>query len=335
MPQLDLSKFPRFPLLDDPTPIQYLPRLSKTVGVDIYVKRDDFIGIAAEGNKLRKLEFLIADALAQGADTIITLGARQSNHCRLTAAAANRAGLKCELVLKRSVPRHDLEYSQNGNILLDEILGAHIHDLPADADLVAFAETRKTQLEAQGRKVYVIPVGGSNALGSLGYADCAREISEQTEQMGLHFDQIFLPSGSAGTHAGLVAGFAAMGQDPAKVLAFTISNPLETLRPLTFEKANQTAKLIHPALEVSESDIRIDGGHIGSGYGIPTDEMLRALRLLATTEGLLLDPVYSGKAFAGMLYRIEKGEYHAGQKLLFLMTGGLPGLFAYRSAFTA
>ncbi len=329
---LDLSAYPRYRLMGGATPIQHLPRLSQRVGADIYLKRDDVNGIAAGGNKLRKLEFLIGAALAEGADTIITLGARQSNHARLTAAAAARAGLRCELVLTRSVPRFDAAYTDNGNILLDELLGAQIHDLPAGANGAEFAEARRAELAAQGHSAYIAPVGGSSPLGCLGYAVCADEIMAQSREMGVQFDRIALANGSGGTHAGLVAGLVALGAAPS-VLGFTIAAPLEVAHANTLDKANQTIKLIHPALSVTDADIAIDSTQIGDGYGIPTDAMRAAVRLMATTEGILLDPVYSGKAFAGLLQHIADDRIRAGQKLLFIMTGGLPGLFAYRDAF--
>ena len=332
--RLNLNPFPRCTLLEGPTPIQHLARLSKTLGgAEIYVKRDDLTGLGCGGNKLRKLEFLVGAALAEGCDTIITVGARQSNHARLTAAAAARAGLRCELVLTRTVPRFEPEYTDNGNILLDELLGAKVHDLPGGANAQAFAEARAEQLKAEGRKAYVCPVGGSSPLGCLGYADCAREIAEQSLAMGIAFDQIILPNGSSGTHAGLVAGFVAMGLPTAPVVAFCVGSQPAQVGPITQEKAQLTAQLINPALRVSESDIRVDGTQLGEGYGIPTQAMLSAVRLLARTEGIVIDPVYGGKAFAGLVQGVADGSYGAGKNLLFLMTGGLPGLFAYRSAF--
>ncbi len=332
--KFNLSAFPRFPLLEGPTPIQHLTRLSKQVGgVDVFVKREDLNGLGGGGNKLRKLEFLIGAALADEADTIITVGARQSNHARLTAAAAARAGLKCELVLARLVPRYDSDYTENGNILLDELFGAYIHDLPASGNAMAFAEERAAALRAEGRKVYVCPLGGSSPTGCLGYAACASEIAEQSNALGFSFDQIIVPNGSGGMHAGLVAGFAAIGRSTPSLTAYTVYGQPEQVRVATRDKADQTVKLINPELTITDADICIDGTQLGEGYGIPTDGMRNAVKRLASTEGLLLDPVYSGKAFAGLLHSIEAGKYCVGQKLLFVMTGGLPGLFAYRSAF--
>jgi D-cysteine desulfhydrase len=333
-PKLDLSKFPRRTLLEGPTPIQHLPRLSAHLGgVEIFVKREDLNGLGGGGNKLRKLEFLIGEALAAGADTIITVGARQSNHARLTAAAAARVGLECELVLTRLVPRFDADYIDNGNILLDDLFGAHVHDLPGSANSLEFAEERADALRTQGRNVYVCPLGGSSPVGCLGYADCAVEITAQSNAAGLSFDRIVVPNGSGGMHAGLVAGFVALGVSPSSIVGHTVYGKADQAYSVTLDKANRTVKLINPELTVSDKAILIDEGQLGEGYGIPTDSMRAAVRLLASTEGLLLDPVYSGKAFAGVVRDANAGNYRAGQSILFVMTGGLPGLFAYRSEF--
>ena len=334
VPKVDLSKFPRRALLEGPTPIQHLPRLSAHLGgVNVFVKREDLNGLGGGGNKLRKLEFLIGEALAVGADTIITVGARQSNHARLTAAAAARVGLKCELVLTRAVPRFDADYLDNGNILLDDLFAARVHDLPGSANSLQFAEERANELRAQGRNVYVCPLGGSSPIGCLGYADCAAEIMVQSSAADLSFDRIVVPNGSGGMHAGLVAGFVALGLDPSFVTGFTVYGNAEQAYSITLDKANQTARLIDPNLRVNGNAISITEGQLGLGYGIPTDSMRAAVRLLASTEGILLDPVYSGKAFAGLVESVTSGKYLASQNILFVMTGGLPGLFAYRSEF--
>ena len=332
--RLDLSKFPRHTLLEGPTPIQHLERLSARLGgADIYVKREDLTGLGGGGNKLRKLEFLIGEALSRGADTIVTVGARQSNHARLTAAAAARVGLQCELVLTRTVPRSDHDYLENGNVLLDALFGARVHDLPGTANALQFADERANELRAQGRNVYVCPLGGSSPVGCLGYADCAAEIVAQSHAQNLAFDRIVVPNGSGGMHAGLIAGLLALGLDPSRIAAFTVLGKADHARAVTLDKANQTLQLIDPSLRVSDDAISIDEAQLGSGYGIPTDSMRAAVRLMASTEGLLLDPVYSGKAFAGLLDNVSTGRYAAGQKVLFIMSGGLPGLFAYRNEF--
>ncbi|MEX3962998.1 D-cysteine desulfhydrase family protein [Paraburkholderia sp. EG286B] len=332
--QLDLSQHARRALLEGPTPIQPLPRLSHELGgVNVYVKRDDLTGLGGGGNKLRKLEFLVGEALAAGADTIVTVGARQSNHARLTAAAAAQAGLQCELVLTRAVPRDDFEYLENGNILLDDLLGARVHDLSGTANALEFAQARADELRAQGRKVYVCPLGGSSPVGCLGYAACAAEIMTQAHTQGLRFARIVVPNGSGGMHAGLAAGFAALGLDPSLVLAYTVLAKAEQAHAATLEKAGKTLELIDPARRIEGRSIVIDEAQLGDGYGIPTDAMREAVRLVASKEGLLIDPVYGGKAFAGLVQAARSGRFARGENVLFVMTGGLPGLFAYRSAF--
>lgn len=331
---IDMTKFPRFQLLDGPTPIQHLARLSSNLGgPDIFVKRDDLMGLGGGGNKVRKLEFLVGAALAQGADTIITVGAWQSNHARLTAAAASRAGLSCELFLTRTVPRGDMAYLENGNILLDGLFGAYIHPVSGNIGALMAAEQRAEELRSVGKGVYIAPFGGSSEIGCLGYAACALEILDQCDQLGISFDRIILPNGTGGTHAGLVAGLIALGQKPSTVQAFSVLNAASRARPITLEKARDTLALLNSSMSVDDADIVIDDHQLGEGYGVPTNAMRHAVRTLASTEGFLIDPVYGGKAFAGLLSNITRRQYGKTEKILFLMTGGLPGLFAYQSAF--
>lgn len=333
-PTLDLSRFGRHRLLEGPTPIQHLPRISRQLGdVEVFVKRDDLMGLGGGGNKLRKLEFLIAEAQAAGADTILTVGARQSNHARLTAAAAAKAGLVCELVLTRSVPRDDEDFMHNGNVLLDALLGATVHDVADPVAAMPFLQHRTTSLRAAGRTVYVAPFGGSSAVGCLGYANCAAEILAQAEAMATRFDRIVVPNGSGGTQAGLVAGLLAMGRDPRVVQSYTVLAPVEKSHATTWGLARETLAALQPGRKVPGDAVVVVDGQIGAGYGLPTDGMREAVRMMASLEGLLLDPVYGGKAFAGLLQDVRAGKFAKGAKLLFVMTGGLPGLFAYRRAF--
>lgn len=327
------TAFARERLLDAPTPIQHLARLGDSLGVELHVKRDDLAGLGGGGNKLRKLEFLMGEALRQGADTVITVGALQSNHARLTAAVAARAGLQCELVLTRSPARDDEDYRHNGNVLLDRLFGARVHALPAGADAGAFAAARRAELERRGRRVYLAPLGGSSPTGCLGYAAAVLEIARQERKAGWSFDHIVLPNGSGGTQAGLVAGHAALGLDPGRVRAYTVLAPAETALDTTRRLAADTLALLRPGLALAEDAVRIDGSQLGPGYGVPTEGMHAALSELARTEGLLIDPVYGGKAFAGLLADARAGRLARGARVLFLMTGGLPGLFAYRGAF--
>ncbi|WP_152997639.1 pyridoxal-phosphate dependent enzyme [Methylobacterium sp. GXS13] len=335
MTRLDLARFPRLPFLAQPTPIEPLDRLMRHLGaalngVRIFVKRDDVAGIGLGGNKLRKLEYLLGAAKAEGADTAITVGAIQSNHARLTAAASAQAGLACELFLTRSVPRQDPDYTGNGNRLLDDVFGATVHELPGEADSLAAAEARAAEVKAEGRRAYVFPSGGSSPTGCLGYANAASEILTQAEAMNVTFTQIVTANGSAGTHAGLVVGLAAMDIDPVLAKSFAVLAEEGRARAEVLEKANATLALIGAERRVSLQDINLDGRHRGPGYGIPTEGMLEAVRLMARTEGKLLDPVYSGKAFAGLLHDVRAGLYSSGSSVLFLMTGGTPGVFAYK-----
>ncbi|MGF6768004.1 L-cysteate sulfo-lyase [Paraburkholderia sp. GAS199] len=326
---------PTYRLMEGRTPIQRLARLSEKLKVNIYVKRDDLTGLGMGGNKLRKLEILFGEAFSQKADTVITVGARQSNHARLTAAAAVKAGLQCELVLNRAVNRTDADYVDNGNTLLNDLLGIVVHDLPGASDVQQFANHRAEALRAEGRVVYVCPLGGSSPVGCLAYARCAWEIRVQQDEIGVTFDEIVVPNGSGGTHAGLVAGEVLLGGAPSRIRAHAVLSPVDRSHEITLEKANQTLRLVRPECEIAADDLNLSGDSLGSGYGIPTPGMVAAVRMLASTEGLFVDPVYGGKAFAGLLADIEAGRYRRDQNVLFLMTGGLPGLFAYREAFSA
>lgn len=330
-----LHSLARLKILEGPTPIQRLSRLEAALGdalngVRIFAKRDDHMLVGGGGNKLRKLEFLLGEALAQGADTIITVGGVQSNHARLTAAACARQGLACELILGQAVPRDDRDYQHNGNVLLDELFGASVKVLAAGESTLAYAEQRANELRGQGRKVAVIPTGGSTAVGALGYTICAEEIA----QAGQDFARVIVPNGSSGTHAGLVAGFASMGIAPRIVRSYAVLGEAQATADTTLKLANGVLQLLgSDAIEAAAIDV--DGAHRGTGYGIPTEGMFEAVRLMARSEGLLLDPVYSGKAFAGMLHDIRNQLFKPGDNLLFVMTGGAPGLYAYREAFQA
>jgi len=332
-----LDRFARVPLIDQPTPIQRLHGLEKALGeagggVRLFVKRDDLPFLGGGGSKLRKLEYLMGAARAEGCDSFVTTGGIQSNHARLSAAVAAKLGFACELVLARLVPREDEEYRLGGNRLLDDLFGARVHELPGDADTLAFARERGAALGREGRKAYVVGAGGSSPVGCLGYAYCAQEIAAQEATAGLDFARVIVPNGSFGTHAGLAAGFAAMGQDPARLLSFAVLETAEAARPKTHALAAETLARLDPVRSISADAIAIDGSQRGTGYGIPTDAMLEAVRLMARSEGLLLDPVYSGKAFAGLLALVRGGAFAPGAAVLFVMTGGSPGLFAYRSA---
>lgn len=326
---LNLGTFPRISLFDAPTPIQRLERIEAALGLTgarLFVKRDDLMGLGGGGNKLRKLEFLLGAAIDQGCDTFVTTGARQSNHARLSAAAAARMGLKAELMLTDTVPRGDPSYLHNGNQLLDRLFGATVHHLPRGTDSLAAAHGRAEALRAEGRKAYVVGAGGSSPVGALGYVSCAREIAAQEAEMGLRFASVVVANGSHGTHAGLAAGM----DDPRRVRSFTVLAERTEAERATLALANETRALIGGGALGAE-DIRIDGSQRGEAYGIPTEAMLAAVRLMARTEGLLIDPVYSGKAFAGLLAGVRDGSLTG--DVLFVMTGGTPGLYAYQPVF--
>ncbi|WP_275291763.1 D-cysteine desulfhydrase [Amycolatopsis sp. La24] len=326
------TRFARFPLGHFPTPLEPLDRLTARLRErhrdvpDLWIKRDDCTGLATGGNKTRKLEFLVGDALAQGADTLITQGATQSNHARQTAAAAARAGLACKLLLEQRQVR-DEEYENSGNVFLDELLGADIVDrVPAGTDMSAAMEDVAAKLRAEGRRPYVIPGGGSNPIGALGYVQCALEL----DAAPVPVDWVVHATGSTGTQAGLVAGLRAV-HSPARVLGVSVRQPEARQIDAVHGLAVRTAELL--GTEVSRDDVLVDDRWVGEGYGVPTPSMVDAVRLLAETEGILLDPVYSGKGFAGLLGGIAEGRFAADDRVVFVHTGGVAGLFGYRSAF--
>ncbi len=332
------ENLPRVSLMDGPTPLQEMPRLRAALMSDgrpcprLFVKRDDLTGLAGGGNKTRKLEYLIGDALDKGADTVITAGAVQSNHARQTAAAAAKAGLAAHLILFESVAYGDPAYSTSGNILLDGILGAEVHRQPRDADARAVFEEVTSKIRAAGGTPYLIPVGGSNAIGSTAYAKVFLEIQDQARAQNLTIDRIFHANGSLGTQAGLLAG-RALAQGGPRVSAVSVSKPnRDALLDELLEIANQTSERIGGG-PVSADEVHVDFRHLGEGYGLPTEAMVSAVELVARTEGLLLDPVYTGKAMAGLISAILKGEIADSETIVFLHTGGMPGLFAYPGEF--
>jgi len=329
---MDLSRFPRIQLAHLPTPLQPLPALSKYLGgPDIYVNRDDCTGLAGGGNKTRKLEFLMADALAAKADTIVTVGATQSNHVRQSVAAAAKLGLRIEVLLERAVIR-DEDYAENGNVLLDSLMGAIIHHRPLSEDLNADGQAFADDLATAGKRPYFIPAGGSSPVGTLGYTECATEILAQSADLGFNPDAIVVASGSQGTQAGLLVGLAVAGAN-IPVHGICVSRERQQLEDLVYALARKTIDHAGLDLEIRQADVICDDRYYPPGYGQPNDGMIEAVTLCARLEGLLLDPVYSGKAMAGLIDKTRGGDYKKGDTVIFIHTGGQAALHAYRTTF--
>ena len=326
---MQLSDFPRVPLAHLPTPLEHMPRLSKHLGgPDIYVKRDDCTGLATGGNKTRKLEFSIGEALQQGADTIITVGAVQSNHVRQTAAAACKLGMKCEVLLEHRVADPSDTYANSGNVFLDRIFGANLREYAGGTDFDAAMAEVEDEVRTNGGTPYVVPGGASNPVGALGYVDCGIELLQQFEEQNLGIDHVVTATGSAGTHAGLVVGLRGSGSE-IPILGIGVNAPQDVQEERVYKLACETADIVGEPGCVARDDIIADCNYIGAGYGEPTESMNEAVLMLARYEGLLFDPVYSGKALAGMIDHVRKGQFSKGQKIVFLHTGGSAALFAY------
>ena len=330
---MNLSQFPRRRYTVGNTPLEKLERLSALFSShNIYCKRDDLLGLAGGGNKTRKLEFLMADALAQGADTVITCGAVQSNHCRLTLAAANKEGLACQLVLEQRVPDSYKRYANGNNFLFDLLGVEEVHVVEGGADMAAKMESVADSLRSRGRKPYIIPGGGSNAIGGLGYVACAQEILQQSFEMDINIDALVCTSGSTGTHAGILTGIIGNNAH-IPVIGIGINRKKEPQRQAVYELCAKLSEKLNlkeaPALE----DVIVFDDYIGEGYSRVTEGMMEAVKLLARTEAILLDPVYTGKTMAGMIDLLHKGYFKDKKNILFLHTGGAPALYAYTEYF--
>ena len=324
-----LSRHPRVSLAHLPTPLEFLPRLTDHLGgPKIFVKRDDCTGLGTGGNKTRKLEFLMAEARSFGDTTVITQGAVQSNHARQTAAAAARLGLKCELVFETRVEGASAAYLQSGNVFLDKMFGARIRTVPKGTDMTAELDDVAEQLRKGGDVPYVIPGGGSNPTGALGYIDCAFELITQANRQNLVIDHLVHATGSAGTQAGLAVGLKATHAN-IPLLGIGVSAGREAQEQRVFELAMATATFVGAAGAVRREDIVCNCDYVGPGYGVPTQAMNEAVLLLARLEGLLFDPVYTGKALAGMIDLVRKGFFDDAENIVFIHTGGSAGLFAY------
>ncbi len=314
---------PRLHFAHLPTPVEELPRLSAALGGPrLIVKRDDQTGLAFGGNKTRKLEFLVAEALEQGAAMLISAGAIQSNHCRQTAAAAAKFGLACTLVLTGPMPEH-----ASANLLLDQLFDAQIVNVPDRADRDRVLKETFDKAAAAGKKPYLVPYGGSSTTGALGYAFAMQEFVGQ----GVHADWIVFGTSSGGTHAGLVLGQRAFGFT-GKVLGVSIDESEEWLKASVSALASATSERLGPRINFTPEDVLATDEYCQAGYGVLTEAERRAVRLFAETEGLLLDPVYTGRAAAGLIDLIRKGFFKKGETVLFWHTGGQPALFAEKYA---
>jgi 1-aminocyclopropane-1-carboxylate deaminase len=328
---LDLTEWPRTRLATLPTPLHPLRRLSAELGgPELWIKRDDLTGLVGGGNKTRKLEFLVADALQTRATVLVTVGAIQSNHTRQTAAAAARVGLDCVLLHNNWVPATGPSYQRVGNILLSDLLGARLYYDPTEravgdeGDLEALA----ARLRADGQVPYVIPVGGSDhRLGGLGYVACAAEIALQVHELNIEFDYVVHCTGSSSTQAGLLAGFAALGS-PTRVIGVADDGETAEKVERVLRLAVATQEALGFALTVSRSDVIVVSAD-PNPYGVPDSNTIEAIHLLARTEGLLVDPVYEGKSMLGLIELIREGVLHSDQRVLFLHMGGTPALHAY------
>ena len=321
----------RVPLAHTPTPLEPLPRLTEHLGGPaIYVKRDDGTGLALGGNKTRKLEFLMADALDRGADTVITVGGVQSNHVRQTVAAAAKLGLKAEAVLCDMVEGRDGEYFASGNVLLDHLMGASVHVIEASVDATGYMEDLAETVRRRGGTPYIVPMGGSNSVGALGYVRCAEEITAQGANIGV--THVVHASGSAGTQSGLAGGLAALGS-PLSLVAIGVKPSNGAIRRDVEAIVPGVLNILGVEAEVPSTHLHVNEDYSGPGYGLPTDAMIEAVTTVARLEGLLLDPVYTGKAMAGLFDLARTGKLGGGDTVVFVHTGGAPGLFAYPSLF--
>lgn len=333
-PQIDFDRFPMAELCHRHTPIEAMPRLSELLGGPrLFIKRDDCTGLATGGNKTRKLEFLVGEAMKERADMLVTQGAVQSNHVRQTAAAACKVGMKCHVLLERRVPGRDASYERTGNVFLDDLFGATREFRPNGLDMNAEAEAVTERLRAEGHRPYFIPGGGSNPTGALGYANCAQEIADHCRTTGQGFDWLVMATGSTGTQAGLVAGFQALGLN-LPVMGVSVRQPHDRQVKAVHNLTQRTLeKLGAPSIDVGR--ILVDDGYVGDGYGLPAPSTLEAIHLTARQEGILLDPVYSAKGMAGLIGMVRQGFFKPTDTALFLHTGGSTALFAYEEQLIA
>ena len=331
---MHLSRFPRLHFAHLPTPLEPMKRLSEALGgPNLWIKRDDCTGLSSGGNKTRKLEFLMADAQQNKADTIITQGATQSNHARQTTAIAAKMGLECHVLLEDRTGYEDDAYVYNGNVLLDQLHGSSISKRAADTDMNVAMQELAQQLRDDGKKPYIIPGGGSNEIGALGYVNAAIELITQANDQSLRIDHLVHATGSSGTQAGLVLGMEGMNSG-IPVYGVGVRAPKQKQEEMVFSLAQRTAEYmgLNPAI-VQRDRVVANSDYVGDGYGLPTAAMAEAVKMMAQYEGILLDPVYSGKGFSGLIDLIRKGHFNKGENVVFLHTGGSISLFGYPQVF--
>ena len=335
---MDLSRFPRRRYTQTPTPLEFLPNFTKALqascptdgGPNVWIKRDDMLGLTPGGNKTRKLEFLAADALAQGADTLITCGAPQSNHCRATLSSAIKEGMKCRFVIEERVP-NSYKLAASGNNFLFRLMGVEdITVVPAGTNMLQAMQKVASDLVALGRKGYIVPGGGSNAIGGLGYVACAQELQQQFFEQDVQIDKIVVGSGSSGTHGGLLAGFLGNHINIPLVGIGVSRDPVDQ-DPLVHKEAQAVVDLLGLNIAVPREAVLSFGDWWRPKYSVPNEAMVEAVQMLARTEAILLDPVYTGKIMAGLIGLARKGYFKRGENVLFIHTGGAPSLHAYES----
>jgi L-cysteate sulfo-lyase len=326
---MNLGRFPRLRYAHLPTPLEHMPALSRALGgPEIWIKRDDCTGMSTGGNKTRKIEFLMAEARDQGADIVLTQGATQSNHARQTAAFAARMGIACHILLEDRTGKTDPDYTTSGNVFLDRLHGATIEHRPPNPDMNGETEKVAARFRAEGRRPYVIPGGGSNPTGALGYVNAAIELVTQANDLGLRLDHVVHATGSAGTQAGLAAGLCGINAG-VPLLGIGVRAPRPQQEENVYRLACATAERCGCAGAVGREDIVANCDYVGSGYGFPAKSTIEAIEMLARTEAILLDPVYSGKGMAGLIDLCRKGFFTRGQNVVFVHTGGAAGLFGY------
>ena len=333
---MDLSRFPRRRYTVGPTPLEFLPNFTRALselcpeglGPQIWIKRDDMLGLTPGGNKTRKLEFLAADALAQGADTLITCGAPQSNHCRATLSSAIKEIMKCRFVIEERVP-DSYNADASGNNFLFRLMGVEsITVVPAGTNMLVAMQQVAAELATVGRKGYIVPGGGSNAVGGLGYVACAQELQQQFFEQGVQIDKVVVGSGSSGTHGGLLAGF--LGNNiQIPIIGIGVSRDPVDQDPLVHKEAQAVADLLGLNMTIPREAVLSFGDWWRPKYSVPNAAMVEAVQMLARTEAILLDPVYTGKIMAGLIGLARQGHFKPDEKVLFIHTGGAPSLHAF------